>query len=105
MRQTYTDDGLLILSVHTPEFDHEKKRDLVVKATEKYHISNPVYMDNDHAYWRALSNRYWPAFYLFDKQGNLRHQTVGEMHNDSSRATTFDGLIRDLLAESFTPTR
>ena len=91
--------GLIILSVHSPEFAYEKDRARVVKATEKYGITNPVYLDNDFAYWNALGNRYWPAFYLFDKQGNVRHQTVGEMHANTSRASAFEAKVAALLRE------
>ena len=100
MEEKFQGKDLVIISVHTPEFDFEKERARVVKATQKYKLNHPVYMDNDYAFWNALGNRYWPAFYLFDKQGNLRHATVGEMHNDTSRAEAFDNYFIELLGES-----
>jgi len=56
-------------------------------------------MDNDFAYWRALGNRYWPAFYLVDKKGQIRHRHVGEIHDGDTRAGLIEDQIRTLLTE------
>jgi hypothetical protein len=57
-------------------------------------------MDNDYAYWNALGNRYWPSFYLVDKQGRIRLAAAGEMHDQTSEGTRFEDSIKLLLAEA-----
>ena len=74
----YQDDGLVILGVHTPEFDFEKDLDNVVKATRDYGLEYPVVQDNDFRTWRAYANRYWPAKYLIDHEGIVRYTHFGE---------------------------
>jgi len=56
-------------------------------------------MDNDLAYWRALSNRYWPAYYLIDKQGRVRAVYVGETHAGGAQAQSIEAEIEKLLKE------
>ncbi len=56
-------------------------------------------IDNDFAFWWALNNRYWPAFYLIDKKGQIRTVEVGEMHSGTARAKRFEEQIQVLLAE------
>lgn len=74
----YHDQGLVIIGVHTPEFAFEKDRHNVEQALHDLGITYPVAMDNQYAVWNAYSNQYWPAHYLFDAIGKLRHQHFGE---------------------------
>jgi thiol-disulfide isomerase/thioredoxin len=74
----YKDDGLVILGVHSPEFEFAKKRENVVEALNKFGIDYPVVMDNDFKIWNLFGNQYWPAKYLFDKDGTLRYVHFGE---------------------------
>ncbi len=76
--ERYADKGLVIVGVHTPEFDFEKDRDNVVEATEGFGLEYPVAQDNDFKTWRAFNNRYWPAKYLVDKDGLIRYTHFGE---------------------------
>ncbi len=69
---------LVIIGVHTPEFEFEKDYDNVKAAVEKYSIKYPVAQDNDYATWRAYKNRYWPRKYLIDREGNIRYDHIGE---------------------------
>lgn len=57
-------------------------------------------MDNDYAYWNALGNRYWPSFYLVNRQGVIAARVVGEVHEGDRRADEIDGLIEELLGKS-----
>lgn len=57
-------------------------------------------MDNDHAYWRALGNRYWPSFYLVDKKGAITARVVGEVHDGDRNAEWIETMIERLLADS-----
>ena len=91
----YADAGLVILGVHTPEFDFEKELDNVVTATRDNGIVWPVALDNDYVTWRNYSNRFWPAKYLIDRDGVVRYTHFGE----GAYAVT-EQKIRELLEES-----
>jgi hypothetical protein len=92
--QQYTDDGLVIIGVHTPEFNYEAVVENVAAAAADLGVTWPIAIDNDKATWRAWANRYWPAMYLVDKQGNIRYLKIGE-----GRYADTDAAIRALLAE------
>lgn len=74
----YRDSGLVIIGVHTPEFEFEKDYFNVKKATEKYGVMYPVVQDNDYATWRSYKNRYWPRKYLIDIDGFIVYDHIGE---------------------------
>ncbi len=76
--EKYVDDGLVIIGVHTPEFEFEKDVGNVRKALEEYNLQYPVVQDNDYKVWRSYNNRYWPAKYLIDKEGCIRYTHFGE---------------------------
>ena len=76
--QKYKDDGLVIIGVHTPEFSRERDIDNVKEALVRLDVPYPVAIDNDWQTWRAYHNRYWPAKYIIDKAGNIRHIHIGE---------------------------
>lgn len=59
--EKYADKGLVIVGVHSPEFDFEKKTENVVNATQTHGLEYPVVQDNDFKTWRAYDNRFWPA--------------------------------------------
>ena len=92
-------EDFIVVGVHTPEFDHERDRRKVAEKVKEFNLHHPVVLDNDHLYWRAMRNRYWPAFYLVDKQGRVRHWFVGETHKGSRQAITIEQAIIKLLAE------
>ncbi len=75
---TYKDKGLVIIGVHTPEFEFEKDVANVKKATERFHVTYPVVLDNDYKTWQAYSNNYWPAHYLIDQNGIIKQVHFGE---------------------------
>jgi thiol-disulfide isomerase/thioredoxin len=74
----YRDKGLVVIGVHTPEFEFEKKTENVENAIQKHGIEYVVVQDNNYATWRAFQNRYWPRKYLIDKQGRIRYDHIGE---------------------------
>ena len=92
--QKYKDQGLVIIGVHTPEFDFEKKRENVAMAIEKYGIKYAVVQDNDYATWRAYNNRYCPRKYLIDAEGYIRYDHIGEGGYEETELK-----IQELLAE------
>jgi thiol-disulfide isomerase/thioredoxin len=74
----YHDKGLVIIGVHSPEFDFERDINNVKNAVEKDNLKFPVALDNQFATWKAYQNAYWPADYLIDKNGNVVYQHFGE---------------------------
>lgn len=96
--QTYQDQGLTVIGVHYPEFSYERDLLNVRDGVERLGVTYPVAIDNDGQTWRAYSQRYWPTMYLIDKQGNIRYKHIGEGRYDVT-----EGLIQDLLAETYTP--
>ena len=74
----YEDDGLVILGIHTPEFEFEKDYDNVSEALMTHDIGWPVAQDNARVTWRNFENRYWPAKYLFNSHGEMIYSHFGE---------------------------
>ncbi len=96
--QKYADRGLVVVGVHAPEFAFEKDRSNVEKALQQLKISYPVVQDNGFRIWRAFNNQYWPALYLVDAQGRVRHHQFGE----GSYAAT-ERALNELLREAQAP--
>jgi thiol-disulfide isomerase/thioredoxin len=76
--QKYADKGLVIVGVHSPEFEFEKNIDNVKAAVKKFGIKYPVIQDNDKGTWNAYQNQYWPRKYIVDSEGYLRYDHIGE---------------------------
>ena len=88
-----------VVGIHSPEFAREREPARVRAKIAEFGLHHPVMLDNDFAYWNALGNRYWPAFYLVDRQGRIRHTFVGEVHAGDRQARAMEAAIRELLAE------
>ena len=93
--ERYGKSGLVVVGVHTPEFPFEHDLDNVRQQAKEIGVDYPSAIDNDYGVWRAFHNEYWPALYLFDAQGRLRHTHFGE----GGYAET-DKMIQKLLAEA-----
>jgi cytochrome c biogenesis protein CcdA/thiol-disulfide isomerase/thioredoxin len=93
--ENYTDDGLVIIGVHSPEFEFEKSSKNVAKAISTYNLTYPIVQDNNFATWKAYKNRYWPAKYIIDKDGYIRYTHFGEGAYDKT-----EEVIRELLEET-----
>ncbi len=91
----YQDKGLVIIGVHSPEFEFEKNRLNLNQALNDFDITYPVMQDNNFATWRAFNNRYWPAKYLLDKDGFIRYTHFGEGAYDQT-----EKVIQQLLTET-----
>ena len=78
IHNSYADDKFTLISIHTPEFSHEKVVNNVRDAVERLGVPYPVAIDNDFKVWRAFGNRAWPTLYLIDRQGDVRLAKVGE---------------------------
>ncbi|MBA3977728.1 MAG: redoxin domain-containing protein [Nitrosopumilus sp.] len=90
----YADKGLVIVGVHTPEFEFEKDVDNVEKAIHRYGINYPILQDNNHKTWNAYANNYWPRMYLVDDIGHIRYDKVGEGDYNQT-----EKVIQSLLSE------
>ncbi len=90
----YADKGLFVIGVHSPEFDYEHDIENVKRHIRQNDIQYAIPIDNDFATWDRYGNRYWPAFYLIDKQGIIRYIRFGEGGYDQTQRQ-----IRTLLAE------
>jgi cytochrome c biogenesis protein CcdA/thiol-disulfide isomerase/thioredoxin len=80
----YRSKGLVIVGVHTPEFGFEHDLGNVTEAVKRLGVRYPVALDNDYQTWNAYSNQYWPAEYLIDQAGDVRHIHFGEGDYDGS---------------------
>jgi thiol-disulfide isomerase/thioredoxin len=76
--QKYKYHGLVIIGIHTPEFEFEKDRENVEKAIKDLGVEWPVVMDNDLEIWHSFANKYWPSKYLTNKKGKIKYQHFGE---------------------------
>ena len=90
----YRDKGFEVIGVHTPEYAFEKVEANVVSGAKDFGITYPIAMDNAFSTWTNYRNRYWPAEYLIDQQGTVRHVKFGEGGYDNTET-----LIRQLLSE------
>ena len=93
--ERYREHGLIVIGVHTPEFEFERELASVQEAIVVDRIDYAVAVDSDYAIWQAFANNYWPALYLADATGTLRHHQFGE--SEYERA---DGHVRRLLEEA-----
>jgi thiol-disulfide isomerase/thioredoxin len=76
--EKYGDQGLVVVGVHTPEFPFEQDADNVRWAAKDMRVEYPIALDPDYAVWRAFNNNYWPAVYIADAEGRIRHNHFGE---------------------------
>ena len=95
MHAEYADDGLVMVGVHSPEFEFEKIYDNVVEAAQKDALVWPIAQDNDFTTWDRYKNRYWPIECLIDKDGVIRYTHIRE-----GASSETEDVIRELLAES-----
>jgi thiol-disulfide isomerase/thioredoxin len=93
--EKYKDRGLVVIGVHTPEFSFEKVLENVHREIPELEIHYPVAVDSDYAIWRAFRNQYWPAVYIADAHGRIRHHQFGEGGYEET-----ERVIQQLLTEA-----
>ncbi len=104
MEKRYAARGLVIVGVHTPEFEQERSRTNVEAAVKEQGLSfQSHFLDNHMDYWRALRNEYWPAIYVVDKAGQIRQRAIGEIHVGTGQDKELSALVEKLLAEAVAP--
>jgi hypothetical protein len=93
--ERYRPQGLVVVGAHAPEFPFERNLDNVREAARAMRVEYPAAIDNEFAIWSAFSNRYWPALYFIDAEGEVRHQHFGEGEYESS-----ERVLQQLLTEA-----
>src|SRR5262252_3505690 len=93
--EKYKDQGLVVIGVHTPEFEFEKDLNNVRWAAKALQVNYPIAVDSDYVIWRGFDNNYWPALYFIDAQGRTRHHQFGEGAYEQSEM-----IIQELLAQN-----
>jgi thiol-disulfide isomerase/thioredoxin len=93
--EKYGDRGLVVVGVHTPEFPFEQDVDNVRRAAKDMRVGYPIALDSDYAVWRAFNNMYWPAVYIADAEGRIRHHQFGEGQYDEG-----EWVVQRLLREA-----
>lgn len=93
--ETYADAGLQVIGIHSPEYAFERDAANVAAGIRDFGIGYPVALDNDLSTWTNYRNRYWPAHYLIDAEGTVRHISFGE----GNYAAT-EKMIRELLQDA-----
>jgi thiol-disulfide isomerase/thioredoxin len=96
--EKYRDRGLVTVGVHTPEFPFEHDVDNVREAAKDMRVDYPIAIDSDYALWSAFANHYWPAVYIADAQGRIRHHQFGEGQYEECERVT-QRLLRDAGVE------
>ena len=90
--RAYKDAGFEVIGVHTPEYAFEKVPDNVASGARDLGITYPIALDPNYSTWTNYRNRYWPAEYLIDANGIVRHVQFGEGDYDAT-----ENLVRQLL--------
>ena len=91
----YKDAGLVVVGVHSPEFEFEKDPANVKTAVADFKVTYPVPIDSNQSIWRAFHNEYWPADYIIDAKGRIRYHHFGEGDYEKS-----ERVIQTLLREN-----
>ncbi len=96
--KAYSDKGLVIVGVHTPEFPFERVVGNIQSNAQDLGVTYPIAVDNDYKTWNAYNQQYWPAHYLIDRNGIVR-----QVHYGEGEYSETENLIRQLLSQSATP--
>jgi thiol-disulfide isomerase/thioredoxin len=93
--EKYKGQGLVVIGVHTPEFEFEKEEANIRRAAKDIAVPYPIAIDSDRKIWRAFANQYWPALYFIDAKGVVRHHHFGEGDYEES-----ERVLQRLLVEA-----
>ena len=93
--ERYAGEGLVVVGVHTPEYDEERDPAALMAAIKRLGITYPVAQDNENRVWNAYGNQFWPAIYLIDQNGKVVYRHVGEGNYEQTEAA-----VRKLLGKA-----
>lgn len=88
----YSGEKFVLIGVHTPEFEFERKRENVEHAVRRFGIKYPVALDSENATWKLYGNQYWPRQTLVDVSGKVRWEHIGEGDYEE-----IDEMVQELL--------
>ncbi len=103
LEQRFAGKPFEVIGVHSPEYERERDEKRIAAKAEEFGLTHPIMIDNDHSYWQALDNHYWPAYYLVDRGGTVRAVFVGETHAGDPQARRIEAAIERLLTEPSEP--
>jgi peroxiredoxin len=98
-QKKYAGKDVTLVGVHTPEFTWEAPASRVRARARQNDLQFPIVLDTDAAVWKGWGNRFWPAIYLIDKRGRVRHRWEGELHLKTAEGKAFAAHVDELLAE------
>ena len=103
-QDSFEEDGLVVLGVHTPETKAERELGSVKEKASQEGFTFPIVVDNDKTIWNTWGNSMWPSVYLIDKSGRLRYWWYGELNwNEAGGQRIMGEKIKELLAEKYQP--
>lgn len=70
-------DKLNVLAVHMPRSEEDLNLEEIKKVAQEHGITQPIFVDSEHKLADSFENQYVPAYYVFDKEGKLRHFQAG----------------------------
>jgi thiol-disulfide isomerase/thioredoxin len=70
-------DKLNVIAIHMPRTDEDFNIDAVIHTAAEHGITQPILLDGENKLTDQFKNQYVPAYYLFDKNGSLRHFQTG----------------------------
>ena len=92
-------EKLQVITVHSPELEHEKDISLLADKIKAFELEYPVLVDNEFKYWDSINSAGWPSFYLVDKEGKFRFSYLGETHSYFAQARDIEKNLSLLLEE------
>ncbi|HVF10097.1 MAG TPA: peptide-methionine (R)-S-oxide reductase MsrB [Abditibacteriaceae bacterium] len=101
LQTKFEKQGVTIIGVHTPEFDHERDPKNVARRVKELGITYPILIDSKIENWQRWKQQYWPTLYLIDKAGRVRHRWIGELnYKGAGGEATITRLVEGLLKET-----
>ena len=78
--ETYSHEGLQLLSVHRPRMDADMDVEIVRTAASELALTGPCAIDNAHTIGDLFqTGGVWPCYFLFDAGGKLRSRAAGQL--------------------------
>jgi peptide-methionine (R)-S-oxide reductase len=104
-QERFSDKGLVVLGIHTPEAEHDRNVENVRQAIREQGLEYPIAVDEKKENWGAWANHTWPSVYLIDKEGFVRYWWYGELNWQGAQGEKlFARRIAELLDEESPPT-
>jgi thiol-disulfide isomerase/thioredoxin len=77
-RDEYGPRGLKLVGIHMPRQEDDMDVAKVREEVKAMDVTEPCAIDNTHAMADAFQNKFMPAYFLFDREGNLKSRTAGD---------------------------